>query len=656
MRFDTLLIANRGEIACRVIRTARRLGLRTVAVFSSDDAQARHVAEADIAVPIGAAPAAQSYLRIEALLDACRASGATAVHPGYGFLSENPAFSRACRDAGIVFVGPSPEATEALGNKSAAKAIAQRVGVPCLPGFEGRNAGVDVLTREAQRIGTPLMIKAAAGGGGRGMRRVDALDDLPAQLEAASNEARAAFGSGELLLERLLEDARHVEVQVFGDEHGNYLHLGERDCSTQRRNQKVLEEAPAPGVDEGLRSALGDAAILLAREVGYCGAGTVEFLLAPDGQFYFLEMNTRLQVEHPVTEAITGLDLVELQLDIAQGRALSLSQDEVRLHGHSIEARLCAEDAFNGFVPQSGPIAAWTLPPGSQVRIDHGLAESASVSRHYDSMIAKIIATGRDRDESRRKLIAALQAASIHGVLTNRDFLLRCLRSSEFRDAKLSTRWLDNALALGWEPPAPDSRWLATAAALLVESRCAGHGVLAGWSSVAPKTVPLALEVDTTLHPVSLRVDRGIYTVGVADAEHTVEILAANAVAIDGQRVPIDALVFSSTSASLDMAGFVARFEDTSARPPAREDAGRSGEIFARMHGQVVGLGDGIDVGAIVSRGARLLSLEAMKMEHRIDAPLDGRVAELRVAVGTQVQPGQLMIRIEPLETPSQPS
>ncbi|MCC7122972.1 MAG: ATP-grasp domain-containing protein, partial [Gammaproteobacteria bacterium] len=396
MSFDTLLVANRGEIACRILRSARALGLRTVAVYSEADREARHVALADVAVAIGPAPARDSYLSIERLLAACAASGAQAVHPGYGFLSENPAFARACEEAGLVFVGPPADAITRLGNKRAARRLAERVGVPCLVGYDGDDQSAAALSREATRLGAPLMIKAAAGGGGRGMRRVDELSEFDAACETARREAAAACGSGELLLERLVHRARHVEVQVLADRFGHCIHLGERDCSTQRRHQKLVEEAPAPGVTASLRAALGEAAVKLALAAGYVGAGTVEFLLDPEGRFHFLEVNTRLQVEHPVTEAITGLDLVELQLRIARSESLPLRQEDVRFEGHAIEARLCAEDAFDAFRPQAGPILAWRLPEGSPgVRVDHGLAAHAEVSRHYDSMIAKLIAVGR---------------------------------------------------------------------------------------------------------------------------------------------------------------------------------------------------------------------------------------------------------------------
>ncbi|MFZ4758425.1 MAG: acetyl-CoA carboxylase biotin carboxylase subunit, partial [Burkholderiaceae bacterium] len=477
-RFDTLLIANRGEIACRVIRSARSLGIRTVAVHSDADASARHVEMADVAVRIGPGPARDSYLDIDRIVAACRDSGAQAVHPGYGFLSERAEFARALRDAGLVFVGPPPEAIDALGNKSAAKRLALELDVPCLPGYSGAEQDDDTLVAQARRVGAPLMVKAAAGGGGRGMRAVDDVGDeaaLRAAIASARIEATSSFGDGTLLVERRVLRARHVEVQVFGDLHGGYVHLGERDCSTQRRNQKVLEEAPAPGVDAALRVRMGEAAIRLARAVGYVGAGTVEFLLEPDGRFWFLEMNTRLQVEHPVTEAVTGLDLVAWQLRIARGEPLPSAQDAIRIEGHAIEARLCAEDPDHGFAPQVGPITGWRMPVGDGVRVDHGLAVRAEVPPYYDSMIAKVIAFGADRAQARARLDAALADTAVLGLRTNRDWLRRCIAAPAFTEPALSTAWLGEAAA-DWTAPASDARWRAVATALRLSRSTVAHG------------------------------------------------------------------------------------------------------------------------------------------------------------------------------------
>ena len=649
--FDTLLIANRGEIACRVIRSAKALGLRTVAVYSDADRDALHVQAADTALRIGEAPARDSYLHIGNVLDACRRAGAGAVHPGYGFLSENAAFARACRDAGIVFVGPTPEAIDALGHKSAAKQLAERIGVPCLPGYAGAAQDLDTLFDEARRIGAPLMIKASAGGGGRGMRRCDDLSDeasLRRLIESARAEAQASFGNGDLLLERLVESARHVEVQVFGDTHGNALHLGERDCSTQRRHQKILEEAPAPGVSADLRERLGTAAVKLVREVGYVGAGTVEFLLAPDGEFSFLEMNTRLQVEHPVTEAVTGLDLVGWQLRIARGEPLPLRQSDIRWQGHAIEARLCAEDAFAGFAPQSGRIAHWSVPAGDGLRIDHGLVARSTIPPHYDSMIAKIIACGADRDQARTRLLHALQASTVLGLRTNRDYLLQALAAPAFAEPRLSTHWLEAASA-GWVPRQPDARWAATAAALLLHRRGRVHGPLAGFSSTGPRETPLRLEAGGTTFDLRLRYPLGGgCQVQIGGATFDIEVRhddgLGSVLVIDGESGHATAQALGGNG-WLDAGGIAAAFIDLSDAPPQREDDAAHGLIASRMHGLLVRLEAA--TGQRVRKGEFLLAIEAMKMEHRIEAPIDGIVVEVGAAAGAQVAPGQLLLRID---------
>jgi geranyl-CoA carboxylase alpha subunit len=653
VRFDTLLVANRGEIACRVIRSARALGLRTVAVYSDADAHAQHVRNADAAVRIGAGPARDSYLDIDRILDACRRSGAQAVHPGYGFLSENAAFARACRDAGIVFVGPAPEAIDALGNKSAAKRIARSIGVPCLPGYVGDDQALDVLVAQAREIGPPLMIKAAAGGGGRGMRRCDDVADtaaLGALLVSARTEALAAFGNGDLLLERRVDDARHVEIQVFGDTHGDCIHLGERDCSTQRRNQKVLEEAPAPGVSDALRSRMGDAAVRLAREVAYVGAGTVEFLLGADGAFWFLEMNTRLQVEHPVTEAITGLDLVAWQLRIAQRERLPLAQEDVRWTGHAIEARLCAEDAFGGFVPQVGPIHAWHLPDGPGVRVDHGLSDTAGVSPFYDSMIAKVVAYGADREQARARLLGALAGTSVLGLRTNRDYLLACLHAPAFATPALSTGWLERA-SLGWTAPVPQADWIAVAAALRLHRASEGHGPFACWASAGRRESPMRLEAGGGVHLLRLAYGQN------APIEVVFEDGRRIAVSVerdDGRTVDVTVDGIRRTVAAslrggrgwLDADGLSDAFADLTDLPRDASTDTAGGSVVSRMHGLLASLA--VVPGQRVERGTFLLSIEAMKMEHRFEAPVGGTVVEVGATAGTQVSPGRLLVRIEP--------
>uniref|UniRef100_UPI003A90D269 acetyl-CoA carboxylase biotin carboxylase subunit n=1 Tax=Ectopseudomonas khazarica TaxID=2502979 RepID=UPI003A90D269 len=484
--FNKILIANRGEIACRVMRTALELGYRTVAVYSEADADARHVQLADEAVCIGPAQVSQSYLRIDAIIEAARRTGADAIHPGYGFLSENADFARACADAGIVFIGPSVDAIHLMGSKRLSKIAMLEAGVPCIPGYEGAAQDDDTLASEAERIGYPLMIKASAGGGGRGMRLVQASAELLAQIRTARSEAQNAFGSGELILERAVIRPRHVEIQVFGDTHGNIVYLGERDCSVQRRHQKVVEEAPCPVMTPELRRAMGEAAVKAAASVSYVGAGTVEFLLDASGEFFFLEMNTRLQVEHPVTELISGQDLVAWQIRTAAGQPLPLRQEEIRLQGHAIEVRLYAEDAAAGFLPQTGQVLRWEpeLLPG--VRIDHGLLEGQAVTPFYDPMLAKVIAYGETRDDARRKLVRAVERCVLLGVNGNQRFLANLLEHPQFAAGNATTAFIaehfENDPSL--QPHSASLAELAIAAALLYQASAAARAHqpgLAGW-------------------------------------------------------------------------------------------------------------------------------------------------------------------------------
>ncbi|HRG97570.1 MAG TPA: acetyl-CoA carboxylase biotin carboxylase subunit, partial [Polyangiaceae bacterium] len=501
-RLSKVLVANRGEIAARVIRTCRRLGVRTVAVYSDADRGAPHVLAADEAVHIGPSPARESYLVAEKLLAAARATVADAVHPGYGFLSENEEFSRACAEAGILFVGPRPEAVRLMGNKRQAKLRMLAAGVPCIPGYEGEDQSDEALAREALRIGLPVMVKAAAGGGGRGMRLVTAPEALAEAIRSARSEAENAFGSGELILEKAVVSARHVEIQVFADAHGNVVHLGERDCSVQRRHQKIVEECPSPAVSPALRQAMGEVAVAAARAIDYLGAGTIEFLLAPTGEFYFMEMNTRLQVEHPVTELVTGTDLVAWQLAVAAGEPLPLSQAAIDWRGHAIEVRLCAEDPAREFMPQTGRIVALELPEGEGVRVDHGLAQGREVSPFYDSMVGKLIAHGATREDARRRLVAALERLALLGVVTNKELLLHVLRHPAFASGEYDTGFvpahLPSATLAGLG--APTDRQLAVAAAALFHAdaealRLASDlsSELVGWSSSYAPSVPLKL-------------------------------------------------------------------------------------------------------------------------------------------------------------------
>ncbi|MCT5003924.1 acetyl-CoA carboxylase biotin carboxylase subunit, partial [Pseudomonas aeruginosa] len=465
-----ILVANRGEIACRVMRSARALGIGSVAVHSDIDRHARHVAEADIAVDLGGAKPADSYLRGDRIIAAALASGAQAIHPGYGFLSENADFARACEEAGLLFLGPPAAAIDAMGSKSAAKALMEEAGVPLVPGYHGEAQDLETFRREAGRIGYPVLLKAAAGGGGKGMKVVEREAELAEALSSAQREAKAAFGDARMLVEKYLLKPRHVEIQVFADSHGHCLYLNERDCSIQRRHQKVVEEAPAPGLGAELRRAMGEAAVRAAQAIGYVGAGTVEFLLDERGQFFFMEMNTRLQVEHPVTEAITGLDLVAWQIRVARGEALPLTQEQVPLNGHAIEVRLCAEDPQQNFLPQSGTVARWRAP--GDVRTDHALADGLVVSPYYDSMLAKIVAHGTDRADACRRLAHALDDCLLLGLPTNRAFLRDCLAHPAFLAGDVSTAFIDRHFpAATRQAPVPDAAVCQAAAVVITYLR-----------------------------------------------------------------------------------------------------------------------------------------------------------------------------------------
>jgi len=530
--FHTLLIANRGEIACRIARTARRLGIETVAVFSDADANALHVRTADRAIRIGPAPARESYLDIARIIAAAQQSGAQAIHPGYGFLSENPAFAEACAAAGLIFVGPPADAMRAMGSKSAAKTLMQRSGVPLLPGYHGDNQSADFLAAQARIVGFPVVIKAVSGGGGRGMRVVEAANDFVAALESARQESAAAFGDDRVLIERYLLRPRHIEVQVFADTHGNAVHLFERDCSVQRRHQKVLEEAPAPGIDPQRRTAMGEAAVAAARAVGYVGAGTVEFVADADG-FFFLEMNTRLQVEHPVTEMVTGFDLVEWQLRVAAGEPLPATQQEIRLSGHAIEARLYAEDPARDFAPSIGRLTAFRLPPQtSAVRVDAGFVAGDSVSIHYDAMLAKLIVHGATRDAALAALRGALADCEIAGVASNLDLLFRIAAHPAFAAGGVDTgfiaRYADTLLAAQDAPP-DDVLAAAALGVLLDEADAAARQAAASadpyspwhardqwWLNAAPDRL-LEFHVDGTIHPVTVRRDGAAWRLTIGE-------------------------------------------------------------------------------------------------------------------------------------------
>src|SRR5665647_2520898 len=539
MTFSKILIANRGEIACRVIRTARKLGYRTVAVYSDADQAAVHVRLADEAVHIGASAALDSYLRVDALLQAARKTGADAVHPGYGFLSENAGFAQACLDAGLVFIGPPPAAIEAMGDKALAKRYMMAAGVPCAPGYLGEDQNDIRLTEEASRLGFPLLVKAVAGGGGRGMRLVRTASEVAQAIVSARREAQSAFGDGTLMLERLIDNARHIEIQIFADAHGNAVYLGERDCTAQRRRQKVIEEAPSPVVNAAMREAMGKDAVAAALAVGYRGAGTVEFVVDADLKHYFLEMNTRLQVEHPVTELVTGFDLVEWQLLVAAGLPLPACQADIKLTGHAIEARLYVEDPYAGFAPQTGVVRWWRPARAlfAGVRIDDGIEEGSEISPFYDPMVAKVIAHGRDRHEAIRRLRAALQNAPLLGVRNNGRFLMDVLSHSAFRDATMTTstidQWQEQGATLLQRPVPSDQLWCVAAAALALQNG-------ANWRADSVAAFDVAMQCDEVTRTLRVEPDRcGQVHVTWASQSHAVRIMHFD----DGElRFEIDAV------------------------------------------------------------------------------------------------------------------
>ena len=623
----SLLIANRGEIARRVTRTAKRMGLRTVAVYSDPDRDALHVREADVAARIGGAAPRESYLNIAAIIEAAKHTGADAVHPGYGFLAENADFAQAVLDAGLTWVGPPPAAIRAMGDKAEAKRIARGAGVPTMPGTEPEDQSNGGLITAAKSLGFPLMIKAAAGGGGRGMRLVRSDSELPVALNAARSEAQHAFGDGTLLLERALESARHIEVQVFADQHGNVIHLGERDCSVQRRHQKLIEEAPSPAVDATLHEAMGRAAVTLAKAVNYVGAGTVEFLLDAQKNFCFMEMNTRLQVEHPVTEAITGIDLVEWQLRVAMGEEFTRSQSDIRFHGHAIEARLCAEDAARDFLPQAGRIALWR--PADCVRTDHALESGTEISPFYDSMIAKVIAHGATRDEARERLARALDDTIALGLPTNKAFLASVLRDDEFAAHGATTDFINRRFP-HIEATVPGKATLATAAAQL--ARNAGYGGWNSWSNNPARVMPVRFGE----HDVSLTCERGAYQAWVGRENIVLD--------------PDDRPTYAIQNDAIHIAhgGESFRLEITTHAPPTRRaSAASDGRLVAPMNGRVVAVN--AKAGETTAPGRALVVLEAMKMEHALTVPQAARVIAVHVAPGAQVAPGQLLAELEPV-------
>jgi len=665
--FKKILIANRGEIACRVAATARRLGIRTVAVYSEADAQARHVMACDEAVCIGPAAPRESYLRADRILEVALATGAQAVHPGYGFLSENEAFARACAAAGVAFIGPPPDAIAAMGSKSAAKSLMEKAGVPLVPGYHGADNDPALLAAEAARIGYPVLIKASAGGGGKGMRRVDKPEDFAAALASCQREAQSSFGDSHVLVERYVLRPRHIEIQVFGDSQGQCVSLFERDCSVQRRHQKVLEEAPAPGMSAERRAQMGAAAVAAAQAVGYVGAGTVEFIAeeVDDGdlRFYFMEMNTRLQVEHPVTEAITGLDLVEWQLRVAAGQPLPKQASELSIHGHAIEARICAENPDGGFLPATGTMDVLRWPEHvsferGPVRVDAGVTEGDAISPHYDSMIAKLIVWGADRAQALARLDAALAATHIVGLHTNVAFLRRVVASQSFATADLDTALIERERAVLLDQPALP---LELAAAGVVARALAQDAQASGAD-------PWSRRDGWRLHGAARR----HFDIEHAGAVHAVSLQRAHAAALDGRSLlqvgeqswPLKArplgqerydLTLGERRLQLAVYGQGERvavfapegsavLRQIDAIAHAGEGGADAGRLTAPMPGKVIAFM--VKAGDTVAKGQAVAVMEAMKMEHTLHAPRDGVVDELLYGVGDQVAEGGELLRL----------
>ena len=618
-----LLIANRGEIACRIIRTARAMGVATVAVYSDADARALHVRQADEAVHIGPSPAAESYLVGDKIIAAAKQTGADAIHPGYGFLSENAGFAQAVIDAGLIWVGPKPSSIEAMGLKDAAKTLMMEAGVPVTPGYLGADQSAERLKKEADAIGYPVLIKAVAGGGGKGMRKVDKADDFETDLQSCRREAKASFSNDEVLLEKWITSPRHIEVQVFGDSHGNVVHLFERDCSLQRRHQKVIEEAPAPGMDEATRQEICAAAVRAAKAVDYEGAGTIEFIAdASEGlradRIFFMEMNTRLQVEHPVTEEITGVDLVEWQLRVASGEPIPLKQDELSINGHAIEARLYAEDPASGFLPSTGPLDHFDL--GSTGRIETGVAEGDMISPHYDPMVAKLVVWEETRDRAIETLADIAESVEVWPVKTNAAFLANALLEDDFGEAELDTGFIERKLDRLVGDDAPDDAiWQAAADFTLLDAL----------EETAPAAIGFRLNaaprVATTL--CYKGESRTIAVTGERDAAHATGFVedARTVVFADGQ----------SFEFALESRGSGAA-------------AAGDGAILAPMPGKVIAVD--VAAGDTVTAGQRLMVLEAMKMEHALTAPFDGTVTELAATEGGQVQVEAVLCVVEPAE------
>ncbi len=655
--FSKILIANRGEIACRVIRTAKGLGISTVAVYSEADADSLHVQEADEAYCIGPAPAQESYLNIPKIVFVAKQSGSEAIHPGYGFLSENADFCRACGENNIVFIGPDVKAIEAMGSKSGAKQLMEKAQVPLVPGYQGEDQSLELLKKEANCIGYPLLIKASAGGGGKGMRLVESESMFEQALNSAKREAQQSFGNDLVILEKYLGNARHVEVQVFCDQQGNGVYLGDRDCSMQRRHQKILEEAPAPGLSDSVRMAMGEAAVRAAIAIQYRGAGTVEFLLDPDDQFYFMEMNTRLQVEHPVTEAVTNLDLVEWQLQIAAGKVLPLQQDQIKTTGHAIEARIYAEDAENDFLPSSGKIEYLRWPePNSNVRIDTGVKETDSISSHYDPMIAKLIVWGENREQALSRLDYSLGQCCIGGIKTNIPFLYKLQKSQAFVDASMTTAYVDNNIQSFKEHSSEQAlivKALAGLAYRLNQQQRSDTQKQSPWCFNDSWRLNLPFSQRFTLLSEGEEFDLSVtenddgfcIVVNQQNVELRGSIDSDTLCWESGGTLKKNRFYFEGQKLTLFVDNMVCCFE-----PQKRgfEDGHRENtdsSVCALMHGRVTALM--VEAGQEVEEGELVAVMEAMKMEHNLTAAVDGTVTDVFFETGDQVEEGVLLIRLE---------
>ena len=644
--FSKILVANRGEIAVRIIRTARKMGFRTVAVYSDADACALHVEYADEAVLVGAAPVSESYLNQDKILQAAMKTGAGAIHPGYGFLSENPEFARRCKAQGIVFIGPSPEAIELMGNKRLSKLAMMNEGIPCIEGYQGEQQSDDELVAQAERMGYPIMIKASAGGGGRGMRQVYSESDMCECLKMARSEALTAFGDDSLILEKSVVDARHIEIQVFADSHGNCVYMHERDCSVQRRHQKVVEEAPSPFVDQGLRKEMGEAAVKVAKSCNYIGAGTVEFLVDKDKRFYFLEMNTRLQVEHPVTEMITGLDLVAWQIKVAAGEALPLQQEDIPLSGHGIEVRLYAEDPSNNFLPQTGKVLSWDFEANNGIRVDSGIKSGSVVSPHYDPMLAKIVAWGESRSEACRKLLSCLEDIRLLGFKNNKGLLRTILTHDVFLNGQATTEFLERDVNID-TPNGPGTRLLVLATVLRHTQDSKHHSTRSGWRISSSAEKHYRWKCDSQVYDVSLVPEGKQFLVSVEQASELIELHDfGNDTCIyshDGIRKK-QHYVMAEQKIFLESPSGHFEFEDVSLVNQSALSEAESGEVLASMDGVIVDVM--VKRGERVRKGDTLVILEAMKMEHPLKSVIDGIVEEVTIEPGKQVRVRQMLCKV----------